>query len=158
MSELPAAARRVESAARALGLDIVVRAMPGSTRTVGDAAAAVGAEVGQIVKSLVFKTAAGDEPVLFLVSGNNRLNEDGVGARIGAAIVRADADFVRKVTGYAIGGVPPLGHPTRLRTYFDEDLLGYEIVWAAAGTPNCLFCVAPVALRDAAEARQVSVR
>ncbi|HJU15080.1 MAG TPA: YbaK/EbsC family protein [Stellaceae bacterium] len=158
MPELPAAARRVESAARELGLAIAIKVMPNSTRTAAEAAAAVGTTVGQIVKSLVFKTAGSEQPVLFLVSGDNRLNEKAVGERIGDTIVQADADFVRQVTGFAIGGIPPFGHATRLRTYFDENLLQYEIVWAAAGTPNCVFAIAPRALRGAADAHPIPVK
>lgn len=158
MSELPAAARRVEAAARELGVSIAIQAMPASTRTAAEAAAAVGATVGQIVKSLVFKTKESGRPVLFLVSGDNRLNERTVGERIGQPIARADADFVRQVTGFAIGGIPPFGHTTRLDTYFDEDLLQYETIWAAAGTPNCVFSISPAALRHAAGARPISVK
>lgn len=157
MPELPAAARRVESAARERGLAIAVETMPDSTRTAGEAAAAVGTSVGQIVKSLVFKTKDRERPVLFLVSGSNRLNEQAVGERIGAAIARADADFVRRVTGFAIGGIPPFGHAARLDTYVDEDLLQYETVWAAAGTPHCVFSIDPRSLRDAAQARPLPV-
>src|SRR5579884_3728127 len=131
--------------------------MAASTRTAADAAAAVGAAVGQIVKSLVFKTAGTETPLLFLVSGSNSLNEAAVGRRLGSEIVRADAEFVRRATGFAIGGVPPFGHASRLDTFFDADLLQYPRVWAAAGTPRCVFAVAPEALRRAAGAQVIAV-
>ena len=114
------------------------REFPQGTRTAADAAAAIGCEVGAICKSLVFRV--GDEPLLVIASGANRVDE----ARFGA--VKADAGFVRAHTGYAIGGVPPYGHPRALRTIVDEDLLGYETVWAAAGTPSSVFPIAPTDL------------
>jgi prolyl-tRNA editing enzyme YbaK/EbsC (Cys-tRNA(Pro) deacylase) len=114
------------------------REFPQGTRTAADAAAAIGCEVGAICKSLVFRV--GDEPLLVIASGANRVDE----ARFGA--VKADAGFVRTHTGYAIGGVPPYGHPRALRTIVDEDLLAYETVWAAAGTPSSVFPIAPADL------------
>ena len=111
------------------------REFPAGTRTASDAAAAVGCDVGAICKSLVFRV--GDEPLLVIASGANRVDEERFGA------VKADAAFVREQTGFAIGGVPPYGHPRPLRTILDEDLLGYETVWAAAGTPTAVFPIAP---------------
>jgi prolyl-tRNA editing enzyme YbaK/EbsC (Cys-tRNA(Pro) deacylase) len=111
------------------------REFPAGTRTAADAAAAVGCDVGAICKSLVFRV--GDEPLLVIASGANRVDEERFGA------VKADAAFVREQTGFAIGGVPPYGHPRPLRTILDEDLLGYETVWAAAGTPTAVFPIAP---------------
>jgi prolyl-tRNA editing enzyme YbaK/EbsC (Cys-tRNA(Pro) deacylase) len=116
MSELKDAARRVQERAAGLGLEIEVRQMPGSTRTAVDAAAACGCGVGQIVKSLVFKGRTSGKPYLLLVSGSNRVDEKGVAAVIGEPLTRPDAQFVRDVTGYAIGGIPPLGHDTPLAT------------------------------------------
>lgn len=148
--DLPASARRVLDAAAALGLDIEVRAFPEGTRTAEDAARAVGCDVAQIVKSLVFRI--GDEVVLALVSGSNRLDEAKLAAAAGAApgaVGRADADAVRAATSYAVGGVPPFGHPGRLRTWIDLDLVDLEEVWAAAGTPTHVFAVAPAALVEA---------
>ena len=158
MAELPPAAHRVETAARELGLAIAIRAMPDSTRSAAEAATAVGVTVGQIVKSLVFKVKPTGRPLLFLVSGANRVNERAVGERLGEPIVRPEADYVREATGFAIGGIPPFGHATPIHTFFDEDLLQYETVWAAAGTPNCVFSVDPAALREACSARVISVR
>ncbi len=131
--------------------------MSESTRTAGDAAAACGCQVGQIVKSLIFRGAETACPYLLLVSGSNRVNETGAASAIGEALVRPDADYVRTVTGYAIGGIPPLGHATPLRTFMDTDLLAYDRVWAAAGTPRCVFPVDPRRLASVTDARLISV-
>ena len=122
-------------------MEVEARELPDSTRTAPEAAAAVGCEVGAIVKSLVFRV--GDEAVLALVSGGNRADESLLEAGFGAAVERADADFVRAATGYSIGGVPPIGHPRPLRTLVDEDLLRFPVVWGAAGTPRSVFPIAP---------------
>jgi Cys-tRNA(Pro) deacylase len=138
-------ATRVADAARALGLELELRVFPEGTRTAEDAARAIGVEVGQIVKSLVF--ALDGTLVMALVSGKNRLDEACLATTLGGAEVgRADADAVRQATGYAIGGVPPFGHPSPLPTAIDEDLLTYDVVWAAAGTPRDVFPVAPAEL------------
>ena len=122
-------------------MEVDARVLPDSTRTAPEAAAAVGCEVGAIVKSLVFRI--GDEAVLALVSGANRADEGLLEAGFGARVERADADFVRAATGYSIGGVPPLGHPRPLRTLVDEDLLDHPVVWGAAGTPRSVFPMEP---------------
>jgi prolyl-tRNA editing enzyme YbaK/EbsC (Cys-tRNA(Pro) deacylase) len=114
------------------------REFPQGTRTAADAAAAIGCQVGAICKSLVFRVGAA--PLLIIASGANRVDE----ARFAAE--KADADFVRAHTGFAIGGVPPYGHPRAIETIVDEDLLGYATVWAAAGTPSSVFPIAPVEL------------
>lgn len=158
MTTLPAAALRVQAAAEALGLAIAVRLMPDSTRTAAEAAEACGCAVGQIVKSLIFQGKDTGRPLLLLVSGANRVNEKGVVVTIGEQLVRPDADFARGVTGFAIGGIPPLGHATPLATWIDEDLLQYGTVWAAAGTPNAVFSVDPGRLRDAVGAVVIRVR
>jgi prolyl-tRNA editing enzyme YbaK/EbsC (Cys-tRNA(Pro) deacylase) len=139
----------VQDALRALGLPDDVRELDASTRTAPEAAAAVGCELGAIVKSLVFRGRDSGEPVLVLVSGDNRADEARVRAEVGEAVGRADADWVREVTGFAIGGIPPIGHPAPVRTVVDEDLLRFDEVWAAAGTPRAVFPVAPRALVDA---------
>ena len=146
-AELPRPARRVAAALAEAGIETRIVITAESARTAQEAAVAVGTEVGAIVKSLVF--LAGDEPVLALVSGSNRLDEKALGACAGARIRRADADAVREATGYAIGGVPPLGLASDLRVFLDRDLLGYDEVWAAAGTPHAVFPVAPQALLEA---------
>jgi Cys-tRNA(Pro) deacylase len=148
MSKLHRNAERVAAAARALGLEIAPQEFPAGTRTAEDAARAIGVDVGQIVKSLVF--LADGEPVLVLVSGANLLDEAKLAAVSGAAAVtRADADAVRTATGYPVGGVPPIGHATPLRVFVDEELLAFDEVWAAAGTPHCNFAAAPSALVQA---------
>lgn len=154
---LKPAAQRVEAAARAVGLDIRVHTMAQSTRTAEEAAAACGCAVGQIVKSLVFRGKETGRPYLLLVSGANRVNEKAVAGIIGEALQRSDAQYVRDVTGFAIGGIPPLGHASPLATYMDQDLLGYEIVWAAAGTPESVFPVSPADLREKVGAKVIQV-
>jgi prolyl-tRNA editing enzyme YbaK/EbsC (Cys-tRNA(Pro) deacylase) len=114
------------------------REFPAGTRTAQDAAAAIGCDVGQIVKSLVF--VRDDEPLLVLCSGANTVDAERLG------LAKADADVVRRATGFAIGGVPPYGHPAPLETLIDEDLLGYDEVWAAAGTPRSVFPLTPAQL------------
>ena len=157
MSELPPSARKVQDAARAIGLDVVVREMADTTRTAEEAATACGVTVGQIVKSLVFTGATSGRPYLMLVSGSNRVNEKGIAAHLGEKLKRPDADAVRSVTGFAIGGIPPFGHDTPLSTWMDADLLHYEVVWAAAGTPRAVFPVDPARLRDAVNAEVIGV-
>jgi prolyl-tRNA editing enzyme YbaK/EbsC (Cys-tRNA(Pro) deacylase) len=129
---------RVTAALARAGVDAETREFPAGTRTAEDAAAAVGCEVGQICKSLVFRV--GDDPLLVIASGANRVDEGRFGA------TKADAAFVRDQTGYAIGGVPPLAHAREIETVIDEDLLAYDVVWAAAGTPRAVFAIAPDAL------------
>lgn len=141
---------RFVAAARARGLEPFVHHWPDGTRTARDAAAAVGCEVGQIVKSLVF--VADGQAVVVLTSGSNRVDTAKVAAHLGVSEVRkADAEEARAATGFAIGGTPPFGYPKPLRMLVDRDLLGYEVVWAAAGTPDTTFPVDPHALRDAAD-------
>jgi Cys-tRNA(Pro) deacylase len=135
---------RVEAALRAHGLRVELRQFPDSTRTAAEAAAAIGTTVGQIVKSLVF--LAGGQPVLALMSGANRLALNRLAALVGSTVEKADADAVRQATGYAIGGVPPVGFKAAIPTYLDRDLLGYDTVWAAAGTPHHVFPVTPADL------------
>ena len=150
---LPRSARRVQAALERLGLEAEIRELPDSTRTAPEAAAAVGCPLGAIVKSLIFRGATSGDPVLVLVSGDNRADEARVAAMLGEGVQRADADYVRAATGYAIGGVPPVGHPAPLATLVDEDLLRFEEVWAAAGTPRAVFPVPPRALAEAAAGR-----
>ena len=121
------------------GADVEVVELPASTRTAVDAAAAVGCDVAQIAKSLVFRTAETGRPVLVIASGANRVDTSLLAAHLGESIVRAEPDWVRETTGFAIGGIPPVGHRTDPVTYIDEDLLGLGSIWAAAGTPNSVF-------------------
>ena len=136
---------RVVQAAAGAGLTIEPRQFPDSTRTAAEAAAAIGVPVGAIVKSLVW--AVDGRPVLALVSGDNQLDEHKLATAAGGAEAsRPDAAVVREATGFPIGGVPPFGHSTTLPVFIDTDLLGYEVVWAAAGTPHINFPIAPADL------------
>jgi len=128
-----------------LGPAFEVLEFDASTRTSADAAAAVGCTVAEIAKSLVFRSASG-RPVLVVASGTNRVNEKKIKMLLGESIGRADADFVRDSTGFAIGGVPPVGHATTPRVFVDQDLIRFAAVWAAAGTPNAVFRIAPADL------------
>jgi prolyl-tRNA editing enzyme YbaK/EbsC (Cys-tRNA(Pro) deacylase) len=148
---------RVARAADEAGLDISIVEMPQSTRTAEEAAAACGCAVGQIVKSLVFRRADNNRPVLLLVSGANRVDLDKVAGLIGTDLKRADADYVRAETGFAIGGVAPIGATAPIATYMDEDLLAYDTIWAAAGKSNSVFRTEPRPLADAVGAEIISV-
>jgi len=144
---LPPSALEVAAAAAALGLRIEIEEFPGGTRSAEAAAKAVGCQLGQIVKSLVFSVE--ERPVMALVSGANRLDERKLAGLCGVGrkqVRRADAATVRAATGFAIGGVPPFGHKTRLKVYVDADLERFDRVWAAAGTPCTVFPVAPAEL------------
>jgi prolyl-tRNA editing enzyme YbaK/EbsC (Cys-tRNA(Pro) deacylase) len=134
----------VQDALRDLGLPADdIRALDESTHTAVEAAAVVGAPLGAIVKSLVFRGRTSGAAVLVLVSGDRRASEPLVASVIGEDVERADADFVRAATGFAIGGVAPVGHPEPLRTVMDQGLLRFDVVWAAAGSPRAVFPVAP---------------
>jgi prolyl-tRNA editing enzyme YbaK/EbsC (Cys-tRNA(Pro) deacylase) len=144
MDQRLSAPDRVQAALSAAGVAARIEEFPSSTRTAQDAAAAVGTGVGQIVKSLLF--LAGDVPVLALVSGANRLDTGRLAALTGAQIGKADADAVRRATSYSIGGVPPVGFPAAIPIFIDRDLLQYDVVWAAAGTPRHVFPISPAVL------------
>lgn len=135
---------------------LTVKEFPEGTRTAVEAARAVGCEVGQIVKSLVF-VAAGT-PVVALVSGANRLDEKRLAGVAGEPVHKADAETARSATGYSIGGVPPFGYATDVPVFMDRDLLGYEVVWAAAGRPDSVFEIAPDRLRELSDARVVDLK
>jgi prolyl-tRNA editing enzyme YbaK/EbsC (Cys-tRNA(Pro) deacylase) len=150
------ATERFAVAARSLGFEPEIGRFPDGTRTAADAAAAVGCELSQIVKSLVF--AAGEQPVLVLTAGSNRVDERLVAAALGVDHVgKADAAMVRSATGFAIGGTPPFGHVGELITLVDVDLFDHDVVWAAAGTPDSCFPIAPERLAALAGARRVRV-
>jgi prolyl-tRNA editing enzyme YbaK/EbsC (Cys-tRNA(Pro) deacylase) len=138
-----ASARRVQAALAARGVGFEVKEFPASTRTSAEAADAIGCAVAQIAKSLVFRGAESGAAVLIIASGANRVDPAKAETLLGEAIGRADADFVRAATGFAIGGVPPLGHDRPLVTLIDEDLLAFGEIWAAAGTPNAVFRLSP---------------
>jgi Cys-tRNA(Pro) deacylase len=157
--DLHPTAQRVVDAAKVIDLELDVREFPDGTRTAEDAARAVGVEVGQIVKSLVFQIQGTN--VLALVSGANRLDERALATAAGAddaPVERLDANAVRDATGYAIGGVPPFGHASALSTFIDRDLLRFDVVWAAAGTPRHVFPIAPDDLVRATAARVADLR
>lgn len=137
---LAKSAQSVQEALAKKGLDCKVIVLSDSTRTANDAAAAIGCEVGQIVKSLIFKTVETHKPVLILVSGPNRVDEKVIELLLGEKIVKADADYTGEVTGFAIGGIPPVGHKQTIHNILiDQDLLKFEEIWAAAGTPHAVF-------------------
>ncbi len=157
MSELQDSNRRVLDVARLLGLEITIEISDAPTRTAEEAALVRGCVVGQIVKSLVFRGLETGNAVLLLVSGANRVNEKTVAGLVGEALVRPDAAFVREVTGFAIGGIPPFGHKSTMACYLDADLLLFKEVYAAAGTPNSTFAIDPAVLRDAIGAVEICV-
>jgi prolyl-tRNA editing enzyme YbaK/EbsC (Cys-tRNA(Pro) deacylase) len=158
MSTLSPSAQKIQDQIKALGFDYTVVEHAESTRTAQEAAERAGCELGQIVKSLIFKGRASGKPILVLTSGANRVDEKRISEYAGEAIGRADANFVRTVTGFAIGGVPPVGHSQKLETYLDEDFLQYETIWAAAGTPNAIFELKTSDLQKMTDAKVVRVK
>ncbi len=149
---------RVKEALAALGLGSEVQELAASTRTAPEAAAAVGCQVAQIVKSLVFRGARSGKPLLALVAGSNRASEARLADHFGEPVARADADFVRAHTGFAIGGVPPVGHPSPLEVIIDRDLMDFTTVWAAAGSPFAVFSLAPAELQRVTGGRVVDLK
>jgi prolyl-tRNA editing enzyme YbaK/EbsC (Cys-tRNA(Pro) deacylase) len=141
--KLSSSAQKVQDALNAQGVSLQVVELPASTRTAVEAAAAVGCQVGQIVKSLIFKGKRSERPILVVASGTNRVDEKKIEALIGEPLGKANADFVRQRTGFVIGGVPPVGHTEHLLTFVDQDLLQYAEIWAAARTPNAVFRLTP---------------
>jgi Cys-tRNA(Pro) deacylase len=139
MIQLSPSARKIQNLLNSLGYNYAVIEYAESTRTAQEAADRAGCELGQIVKSLIFRGKTSGKPILVLTSGANRVDEKRISKYAEESISRADADFVRTVTGFAIGGVPPIGHAEKMETYLDEDFLSYQTIWAAAGTPNAIF-------------------
>jgi Cys-tRNA(Pro) deacylase len=154
---LSAAAQRVQDALKALGVACQVVELPESTRSAAEAAQAIGCRVEQIVKSLVFRGQSTNRPILAVVSGGNRVDEEKLAVLVAEPVAKADAEYVRQRTGYAIGGVPPVGHVESLVCVVDEDLLQYEQIWAAAGTPRAVFRLTPADLQRITDGRVVSV-
>jgi prolyl-tRNA editing enzyme YbaK/EbsC (Cys-tRNA(Pro) deacylase) len=144
---LSQSALKVQKALDDIGLQLEVMELPASTRTSQEAAQAVGCQVGQIAKSIIFQALASHRPVMVIASGPNRVNEKVIELLIGEAIGKADADFVRQRTGFVIGGVPPLGHTEHIETFIDQDLMQYSEIWAAAGTPHAIFRLTPADLQ-----------
>lgn len=145
-SSLRASAQKVQDHLDALGFGCRVVELPASTRTAEEAAHAIGTTVAQIAKSLVFRGRESDAALLVIASGAHRVDERKLAAAAGEPIGRANADFVRERTGYAIGGVPPVGHPEPLRTFVDASLRRFDTIWAAAGTPFAVFRLTPAQL------------
>jgi prolyl-tRNA editing enzyme YbaK/EbsC (Cys-tRNA(Pro) deacylase) len=145
-SPLSDTAQKFQEHLRALGFANTVVEHEQTTRTSAEAAEAVGCELGQIAKSLIFKGKQSGKALLVIASGLNRVDEKKLRALAGEKVERPDADFVRQKTGFAIGGVPPVGHAERLDTFIDESLMHYDTVWAAAGTPNAVFPLTPADL------------
>jgi len=156
--ELKSSAQKVQDALQSLGLTCEVVQMQAATRTVEDAAQAVGCEVGQIVKSLLFKSQQSHQPILVVASGANRVNEKVLAQQISESVKMANAEFVREMTGFAIGGVPPIGHRHPLMIFIDEDLLQYEEIWAAAGTPHAVFKLTPDDLKLITNGTVISIK
>ena len=154
---LSPSAQRVQAALAERGFAFSVIELPASTRTAAEAAAAVGCEQAHIAKSLVFRGASSNQPVLVVASGANRVDEARVAELLGEPIAKADAAFVREATGFAIGGVPPVGHARPLATLVDEDLMQFPVIWAAAGTPHAVFRLTPAELAELCGGRVVRI-
>jgi prolyl-tRNA editing enzyme YbaK/EbsC (Cys-tRNA(Pro) deacylase) len=144
--ELSPRAKRIQEALSSLGASFEVVELPQSTRTAVEAASAIGCSVEQIAKSIVFRTKRSKVPILVIASGVNRVNEARIAALTGEPVEKADAAYVRERTGFAIGGIPPVGHIEPIHTFVDEDLMAFSEIWAAAGTPNAVFRLDPKGL------------
>jgi prolyl-tRNA editing enzyme YbaK/EbsC (Cys-tRNA(Pro) deacylase) len=146
MSHLSPSAQKFQDFLQGLGVNLSVVEYVESARTAQDAADRIGCQLGQIVKSLVFKGTTSGKGILVLTSGANRVNESKISRLLGESITRPDADFVRELTGFSIGSVPPFGHLRVMDTFIDEDLLQYPTVWASGGAPNAVFMLSPADL------------
>jgi prolyl-tRNA editing enzyme YbaK/EbsC (Cys-tRNA(Pro) deacylase) len=155
---LSPSAQKIQDVLHSLGYNYTIVEHAESTRTAQEASDRAGCELGQIVKSLIFRGKESGKPIIVLTSGANRVDEKRIREYAGEGIGKADADFVRAVTGFAIGGVPPVGHIQKIETYMDEDFLQYEMVWAAAGTPNAIFELKTSDLQKMTEAKIVRVK
>ena len=155
--KLSKSSKKVQNALDKHNMELKVVELPASTRTAQQAAAAIGCQVAQIVKSLVFVGRQSQKPLLLLVSGKNMVAEGVFEQLVGEPVAKADAKFVKQRTGFAIGGVPPLGHKEELVTFIDKDLLAHEYVWAAAGTPHAVFQLAGQELERLTNGRVIAV-
>lgn len=158
MSSLSPTAQKIQDLLKSRGYQYNVIEHIESTRTAQEAADRAGCALGQIVKSLIFRGATSGLPILVLTSGANRVDEARIAELAGEPIGRADPQFVRDVTGFAIGGVPPLGHAKPMNTYIDEDFLQFATVWAAAGTPNAIFEMLTADLQSITGGRVVRIK
>lgn len=140
------------------GFELSVVELSDSARTAQEAADAIGCTVSQIAKSLIFKGRTSQKPILIIASGTNRVNEKAIKEHIGENLEKADADFVLDHTGYAIGGIPPIGHKNPIVTFIDEDLMQYEEIWAAAGTPNAVFKLTPNILAEITKGNIITIK
>jgi prolyl-tRNA editing enzyme YbaK/EbsC (Cys-tRNA(Pro) deacylase) len=156
-SELRNSAKRVRDFLSGMGFSFEVVELPGSTRTAQEAAEAIGCKVSQIAKSLVFKEKKGGRPILVIASGSNRVDVKKIQNQTGLRLGKADGKFVKDRVGYAIGGVPPAGHPEPLETLLDEDLKQYDTIWAAAGTPFAVFQLKPGDLESLTKGRWIDL-
>jgi prolyl-tRNA editing enzyme YbaK/EbsC (Cys-tRNA(Pro) deacylase) len=158
VTPLSPSAQKIQDVLNKIGIPAHVIEFSESTRTAQEAADRVHCQLGQIVKSLVFKTKNSGKGILVLTSGANRVDEARLSNYAGEPITRPDAEFVRSLTGFSIGGVPPLGHPRAIETYIDEDLLQYPLVWSAAGTPNAVFSCTPAELTRITQGKVVPIK
>lgn len=147
-SVLSKSAQKVQEVLNKFNYELDVVELSDSTRTAQEAADAIGCTVSQIAKSLIFKGKVSGKPILIVASGSNRVNEKAVKAHLGEKLEKADADFVLEHTGFVIGGIPPIAHKEPITTVIDEDLLQYDEIWAAAGTPHAVFKLTPSILKE----------
>lgn len=157
-SDLSKSAEKVQSALNQFGFELNVVELSESTRTAQEAADTIGCQVSQIAKSLIFKCKNSQKPLLIIASGTNRVNEKVIKQYIGEKLEKADADFVLEHTGFVIGGIPPIGHKNSITTLIDEDLMQYEEIWAAAGTPHAVFKLTPKILTEITQGSIVSIK
>lgn len=155
---LKKSAEKVQTALNKFGFELNVMELPVSTRTAQEAANAIGCTVSQIAKSLIFKGKTSQNPILIIASGSNRVNEKEIKKYVGEKLEKADAKFVLEHTGFAIGGIPPVGHKTKIITFIDEDLMQYDEIWAAAGTPNAVFKLTPKILAKITKGNIINVK
>jgi prolyl-tRNA editing enzyme YbaK/EbsC (Cys-tRNA(Pro) deacylase) len=158
MPTFPPDAQRFQDALRARGLTFQVKVFDQTTHTSKDAARAIGCSLGQIAKSLIFRLTESGAPLLVIASGPNRVDEAALAARLGQAFAKADPDFVFASTGYAVGGVPPACHSQAIRTLIDEDLLKFDLIWAAAGASNAVFPLTPAELLELTGGQVVPIK
>lgn len=154
---LSPAAQKVQEALRARGFAYEIVESAPATRTAAEAARLVGCDIGQIAKSLVFRAKQTDRPILVIASGANQVNEFRIGMYLKEPVEKAPAALVHRATGFAVGGIPPLGHATTLETFIDQDLMKHQEIWAAGGTPNALFKLAPADLKTMTGGQVVKV-
>ncbi len=155
---LKPSALKVQEALAAHGLTSEVVQMKDTTRSAEDAARAIGCKVGQIVKSLIFEGKRSHRPILVATSGNNRVNERAIAQAVSESVKMAKPEYVRQMTGFAIGGVPPVGHCHPLKIFIDQDLMQYNEIWAAAGTPHAVFKLTPDQLKMITSGTVISVK